>query len=434
MKSIRYDENQATTPRCLAALALPVEKTTIALARFDERLRRVEPALAEGFRARAHVFEAQALVGLSGGFAPLEHLVLHDSNMPIQLATLDVVKAGSWLALRRSLARRKPDDVLAADRVAELIAIRSAGREDAVDDEPGTAGKAREPVLTDPGNGRRSANPWDMPRFGGDDEDIEDGADRGEGNAESDETLDPLDTADDPAGPAQETNSDTTSVSAEIDALILPTRRTLGAYNDVVSQAGRNEIQLADPECDEAGRLAEWLRVFNAQASAPAVVAASIALDAWLWLQPSQRQGEAGFMLAATVLRQREIASLHLPTLASGLRHRRYRWHGWQAIEIRLTGLVDAITGSAQLGHADLDRLTNARAAMMRRCVGKSKNSRLRDLVDLFASNPLVTIQMASAALKVSPQGIDVMLAELGSSLPRELTGRKRYRAWGIVS
>ena len=297
----------------------------------------------------------------------------------------------------------------------------------------GRAGKGTEPVLQALGNGRRSASPWDTPRFGGDDDEREDDAGDGNGDAGSEEALDPLDTADDPEGAAPE-NSDPAGVSAEVDALILRTRRTLGAYNDVASEAGRNEIQLADPEYDEAGRLAEWLRVFNAQASAPAVVAASIALDAWLWLQPSQHQGAAGFMLAATVLRQREIASLHLPTLASGLRHRRYCWHGGQAIEIRLTGLVDAITGSAQLGHADLDRLTNARAAMMRRCVGKSKNSRLRDLVDLFASNPLVTIQMASAALKVSPQGIDVMLAELGSSLPRELTGRKRYRAWGIVS
>ena len=55
--------------------------------------------------------------------------------------------------------------------------------------------------------------------------------------------------------------------------------------------------------------------------------------------------------------------------------------------------------------------------------MGKSKNSRLSELVDLFLSNPLVTIQMAAAALKVSPQGIDAMLAELGSSLRRDLTG-----------
>ena len=307
-----------------------------------------------------------------------------------------------------------------------------ARRRQAGDEDLGGAGKRTEPVLKDPGNGHRSARPWDMPRFGGDD-DSEDDADRGNGYAESEKTLGPLDTADDPDGAAPETNSDPTGASAEVDALVLRTRRTLGAYYDMASEAGRGEFHLADPEYNEAGRLAEWLRVFNAQASAPAVLATAIALDAWLWLQPSQRQGEAGFLLAATFLRQREIASLHLPTLALGLRHRRFRWQSGQAIEIRLGGLIDAITGAAHLGHADLDRLTNARAAMKRRCMAKSKNSRLSELVDQFVSNPLVTIQMAAAALKVSPQGIDAMLAELGSSLPRELTGRKRYRAWGIL-
>jgi hypothetical protein len=28
---------------------------------------------------------------------------------------------------------------------------------------------------------------------------------------------------------------------------------------------------------------------------------------------------------------------------------------------------------------------------------------------------------------------VDLMLAQLGGALPRELTGRTRYRAWGIV-
>jgi len=35
--------------------------------------------------------------------------------------------------------------------------------------------------------------------------------------------------------------------------------------------------------------------------------------------------------------------------------------------------------------------------------------------------------------LKVTPKAINLMLAELGDALPRELTGRTRYRAWGIV-
>jgi len=35
--------------------------------------------------------------------------------------------------------------------------------------------------------------------------------------------------------------------------------------------------------------------------------------------------------------------------------------------------------------------------------------------------------------LKVTPKALDLMLAQLGGALPRELTGRTRYRAWGIV-
>lgn len=57
----------------------------------------------------------------------------------------------------------------------------------------------------------------------------------------------------------------------------------------------------------------------------------------------------------------------------------------------------------------------------------------MAELVELFVSSPLVTVQLASVRLNVSPQAIDAMMRELGGSLPRELTGRKRYRAWGIL-
>ena len=107
-----------------------------------------------------------------------------------------------------------------------------------------------------------------MPRFGGDDDDGGEDADHSHSFAEGDEALDPLDTTVDPDSAAQDANSDAASISGEVDALIVRTRRTLGAYNDLASEAGRNEIQLADPEYNEAGRLAEWLRVLNAQTSA----------------------------------------------------------------------------------------------------------------------------------------------------------------------
>jgi hypothetical protein len=95
--------------------------------------------------------------------------------------------------------------------------------------------------------------------------------------------------------------------------------------------------------------------------------------------------------------------------------------------------LIDAMRGSARLADSDLKRLTLAREVMRRRCDGRRGNSKLPQLVDLFMASPLVTVQMATEKLKVTQQAVEVMLRELGPSLPRELTGRKRYRAWGVV-
>ena len=54
-------------------------------------------------------------------------------------------------------------------------------------------------------------------------------------------------------------------------------------------------------------------------------------------------------------------------------------------------------------------------------------------LVELFLSRPLATVPLGAKMLKVTPKAIDLMLIQLGGALPRELTGRTRYRAWGIV-
>ncbi len=53
--------------------------------------------------------------------------------------------------------------------------------------------------------------------------------------------------------------------------------------------------------------------------------------------------------------------------------------------------------------------------------------------MELFLSRPLVTVPLGAKVLKVTPKAVDLMLARLGGALPRELTGRTRYRAWGIV-
>lgn len=67
---------------------------------------------------------------------------------------------------------------------------------------------------------------------------------------------------------------------------------------------------------------------------------------------------------------------------------------------------------------------------MTRTCRSSSK---LPGLADLFSPRPLVIVPLGAKLLKVRPKVVDLMLAQLGRTLPRELTGRTRYRAWGIV-
>jgi hypothetical protein len=85
------------------------------------------------------------------------------------------------------------------------------------------------------------------------------------------------------------------------------------------------------------------------------------------------------------------------------------------------------------IGHKDLDRPILARELMQRVTKGCRSNSKLPELVELFLSRPLVTVPLGAKLLKVTPKAVDLMLAQLGRARPRELTGRSRYRAWGIV-
>ncbi len=85
-------------------------------------------------------------------------------------------------------------------------------------------------------------------------------------------------------------------------------------------------------------------------------------------------------------------------------------------------------------GHSakELDKLALAEQLLQTRLKGRRKSSRLPQFVDLLLEKPVILVPMAAKILKVSNQAVDAMLKELGS-IPRELSGRGRYRVWGIV-
>lgn len=401
MNSPRYDLSRAERQTLVLDCAKTSEAAAIALARFDERLSRAEPVLAEGARQRGHAFEAQALIGLAGGLCPLEDLVLHDAGMDVRSPTREIARAAVMLDERRRLARREPAEIFSPSALRQRLGI----------EEPEEVDRRSRATMT-LGTAKQVTAPWD--RIGRDDNE-EDQVDEDDLDLE-----DELDQAADPA-------------FAEIDALLARTRKKLDAWNDLSSDEGRKSLTLRDPGYDAAGRFGHWLTVLEEGRGLPATLAAAVALDAWLWLEPSERAGELGFAFAATVLRQRGVADAHLPALGLGLRRGKFRWSPHQALPVRIDGLLGAFAEAAAFGQADLDRLSLARIVMLRKCENRRGNSKLADLVELFVSLPLVTVQLAAARLKVSPQAVEAMLKDLGGSLPRELTGRKRYRAWGIM-
>ncbi len=400
VNSVRYELSRAGRLALVSDCAAAAEAAAIALVRFDERLLRAEPVLADGARQRGHAFEAQALVGLSGGLCPLEDLVLHDSGMDVRSPTREITRAATMLDERRRLARREPAAILSPTALRQRLGIAESEESDRTDR-----------VTSPPGTAKQVVAPWDRIERDDDDEDPA---------GEDDLGLEDEGGLGDPA-------------FADIDALLVRTRKKLDAWNDFSSDEGRKNLMLRDPTYDAAGRFARWQDILEEGRGLPAALATAVALDAWLWLEPSERAGELGFALAATVLRQRELAQAHLPTVGVGLRRGKFRWSPHLALSARVEGLLGAFGEAAAFGQRDLDRLSLARTLMLRRCEGRRGNSRLVDLVDLFVSSPLVTVQLAAARLNVTPQAVEAMLKELGGSLPRELTGRKRYRAWGIL-
>lgn len=398
MKSISYELTRADRNALVSDCAAASETAVIALARFDERLARAAPDLAEGVRQRGHAFEAQALIGLAGALCPLEDLVLHDAGMDVRSPTHEITRAAAILNERRRLTRRDAIEILKPDALRSRLGLTEAQQPE---------GREREGAA--PAAVNRTA-PWER------------------GDLNDDDLVDEED-----INVEDEPDHVTDPAFAEIDALLARTRKKLDSWNDFSSDAGRKNLSLRDPGYDAAGRCERWLAVLEEGRGLPAALAAALGLDAWLWLEPSERSGDVGFALAATVLRQRGLAQAHLPTFGLGLRRGRFRWSPHQALSTRIGGLLGALTEAAVFGQGELDRLGLARSLMLRKCEGRRGNSKLAELVDLFVALPLVTVQLAAARLQVSPQGVDVMLRELGASLPRELTGRKRYRAWGIV-
>ncbi|HHV69963.1 MAG TPA: DUF1612 and helix-turn-helix domain-containing protein, partial [Ochrobactrum intermedium] len=156
-----------------------------------------------------------------------------------------------------------------------------------------------------------------------------------------------------------------------------------------------------------------------------------VALDAWNELSVSQHAPWLGRLLVAALLRQGGISTGdHLVAVNVGLKtipvdRRRHRDR-----DTRLLAIAHGLLAAAEDGLKEHDRLALARTMMERKVSGRRTSSKLPELVELVMATPLVSAGMVAETLGVTQQAARRIVVELGL---REMTGRGRFRAWGII-
>lgn len=360
----------------LQTLLPAIGKAEDQLARLDEQVRR--SPVGEGFIERGHFFDSAASMWVGGELVHVEDLVLHDERMDARAPTHELTIAHGILRARR----------------------RIAGNE---------AGWA----VSDPGIGALT---------GYDEQDSEGGA--GEGSS-----------VDEPAEPVLIGEDDSLAQElANIDALLEQSQRLIDRVS-VGKGVGRSplvvgDLVVRDSDWDEADRLTQWKRVLQEVAEVPPTLAAALIWDAWETIEPMQRQHWLGSQFVSAYLRARGKVASHLFALNGGLkavpRERRRSANRMT----RILAFLDAMSASAESGMKEIARLAQAREQMSRRLNGRRSSSNLPTAIDLVLSRPIVSAPMIAKAAKVTQRGALNLIGELGI---RELTGRGRYRAWGII-
>lgn len=358
------------------------------MARLDERL--AKSPIREGWIARTHFSDAAACLWLEGELVHLDDLVLHDAGMDIRAPTHELTRAHAVLRTRRRIAGEKPDWALSA---AGLAGLRGRG-----------------------GQGDREAERGNR----NEDDDEAGGSEEGNGEADEPERF--------RVPPADERLAE---VFAAVDAAIAQADRTLAGETSGRRQARSERDPLVyDLDWDEGDRLSEWRRAVDESRRLPPLLAAAFASDIWTVIEPLQHRPWLGPLLSAGLLRARGKARHHLPCLDLAMRTvpRERRRARDQAT--RWVAFLEAVTLGAEQGLKDHDRWLLARGLLLRKLAGRRKHSKLPRLIELVLARPLVSAGMIAAELAVTPRAAQDLVAELGL---REMTGRGRYRAWGLL-
>ncbi|PDT43699.1 hypothetical protein CO661_33715 [Sinorhizobium fredii] len=345
-------------------------------------------AVGSGWIERSHFADACASLWIDGELVHLEDLVLHDAGHDIRTPTHELTIARDVLRTRRRIAAQPPGWALSSDG---LRTLRQA---------------------------------WPAASVGAD---ISAGSVETKGDPASVEGGEGEDASEINASPFDAELAEIDAVLARSDAVIEEARRT----GPTKSARAEKDPLVYDLDWDEDERLEEWRGLLTISGDLPPVLQAIVALDAWNELAVLQRAPWLSRLLAASILRRAGLTTVaHLTAFNLGLKsipvdRRRHRDR-----EIRLRAIAQRLIAAAELGLKDHDRLALARQMMDRKLLGRRTSSKLPELIELVMAKPLVSAGMVVKTLEVTPQAARRIVGELGL---REMTGRGRFRAWGVL-
>lgn len=360
----------------IQALLQPIAEATAAIVRLDERLK--NSPLGPGCLERLNFHDACASLWVDGELVHLEDLVLHDASRDIRAPTHELTRAHAVLRARRKILLFSAGWALSPDGVS---ALRGAEVEE---NEEGRGGHGRATDLA----------LQTIAKF---------------------QQEEPL-----------------SEELAAVDEVLARSTAVLAGEKPAKRNPLKKRAEIVyNPDWNEQDRMDAWRDVLRQTQKMPPVLRAVLLLDAWMSLEVLERTPWLGRLLAASSLGQAGLTSPgHLTTVNLGLKRveREKRTH--KNLKTRLSALLCALTAAAEFGLKEHDKLVLARLTLNHRLKGRRRSSKLPELVDLVMSKPIVSATMIAKEIGVTPQAALRLVEELNL---RELTGRGRFRVWGVL-